>query len=120
VLFPDGGAARDTGAPPRCLVVPDGTWRETRRMLRRLPALFGLPRWLLPAATEPALRLRRAPASGSRSTIEAIAGALAGAGDHEAAGELCRLYHRFAEQGLRARGTYHYHAGGVAGGQGPR
>jgi len=110
LLFPDGGASAAPAPAPRRLVVLDGTWREARRMLRRLPALHPLPRLALPAAPPPPLRLRRAPSAESRSTLEAIADALALLGDEGSARALHELYRRFAEQGLRARGTIGYHS----------
>ncbi len=124
LLFPDGGATAAPAPPPRRLVVLDGTWREVRRMLHRLPALHPLPRLSLPAAPPPPLRLRQAPSSESRSTLEAIADALALLGDEASARALHELYRRFAEQGLRARGTFGYHSRPVTaaddGGPGPR
>lgn len=122
LLFPDGGAEGGAAAEARRLVVLDGTWREARRMLRRLPLLWPLPRLALPAAPPPPLRLRHAPAAESRSTIEAIADALARLGDPDSARALHELYGRFAEQGLRARGTFGYHsrAAVAPAGAGPR
>src|SRR5690606_15592540 len=39
LLFPETGVEpRPLGAPPRRLIVLDGTWRQTRRMLKKLPA----------------------------------------------------------------------------------
>ncbi len=114
LLFPDGGAESGAAAAAQRLVVLDGTWREARRMLHRVPALWSLPRLALPAAPPPPLRLRRAPAAESRSTIEAIADALARLGDADSARALHELYRRFAEKGLRARGTFGYHSRATA------
>lgn len=113
LLFPDGAASTLLGEPaPRRLIVPDGTWRETRRMVHRLPSLWDLPRLALPPVPGSPLRLRRAPAAHSRSTIEAIADGLALLGDAPTAAALRELFGEFVERGLRARGTRGYHPPG--------
>jgi DTW domain-containing protein YfiP len=67
----DGSAGR-----PVLLVVPDGTWRKARKLLHLNPALAALPRVTLPAGGISRYRLRKAPAPGALSTVEAIAQAL--------------------------------------------
>jgi DTW domain-containing protein YfiP len=65
-------------APPRQLVVLDGTWRKSLRMLHANPLLQTLPRWSiapLHAARYRALRKARLPAQ--LSTLEATCAALA-------------------------------------------
>lgn len=76
LLFPDG---RGDGTPPRPsgLVVVDGTWSQSRRMVQRLPGLARLPRLSLPASSHPLPRLRRSPRPDGMSTLEAAAEALA-------------------------------------------
>jgi len=61
------------------LLVLDGTWRKTRRLLHEHPALAALPRWPLPdaPATTPYAAIRRAPRPGQLSTLEAVCHALA-------------------------------------------
>lgn len=65
-------------APERLrLVVLDGTWRKSRKMLHLNPALQQLPRLAL--AHPPASRyatIRKAPRAGQLSTLEATAAAL--------------------------------------------
>ncbi len=66
-------ADRDT---PLRLVVPDGTWRKARKLLHMNPRLATLPRVSLPAGLVSRYRLRKAPAPGALSTLEAIVTAL--------------------------------------------
>ncbi|MBN2196619.1 MAG: DTW domain-containing protein [Polyangiaceae bacterium] len=109
LLFPDGGTLITTAPTPRRLIVPDGTWRETRRMLRRLPSTWGLSRRTLPPDQHVApLRLRRAPGAATRSTIEAVGDALALLGDSGTGDALRRIFRRFTLEGLRARGALYY------------
>ena len=80
LLFP-GEDAVELAAPaqgelPLLLVVPDGTWRKARKLLHLNPALAALPRVSLPLGAQSRYRLRKAPAEGALSTIEAIVNAL--------------------------------------------
>ncbi|WP_213876283.1 DTW domain-containing protein [Pseudomonas sp. dw_358] len=63
-------------AQPLLLIVPDGTWRKARKLLHLNPWLAALPRVSLSAAAPSRYRLRKAPAEGALSTIEAVAQAL--------------------------------------------
>jgi DTW domain-containing protein YfiP len=62
------------------LVVLDGTWRQSRAMLRAQPALAALPRLALPqgllAAHGQRYRVRKAHQAGQLSTLESVALAL--------------------------------------------
>lgn len=53
------------------LVVIDGTWRKSRRMLHESPWLQGLPRLALAAPPPSRYRIRRARGAGQLSTFEA-------------------------------------------------
>lgn len=64
------------GEKPLRLVVPDGTWRKARKMLHLNPELATLPRVSLPTGLVSRYRLRKAPAPGALSTLEAIVTAL--------------------------------------------
>ena len=82
LLFPGEGAlelaelaARPTPRP-RLLVVPDGTWRKARKLLHLNSNLAALPRVVLPEGLTSRYRLRKAPAEGALSTIEAVVHAL--------------------------------------------
>ena len=83
LLFPGEGAvlAQDAPAPAeggreRLLIVPDGTWRHARALLRDNPALAMLPRITLGDMAVTRYRVRHADATGALSTIEAISAAL--------------------------------------------
>ncbi|MBZ9664978.1 DTW domain-containing protein [Pseudomonas sp. LMG 31766] len=80
LLFPGEEAVALTGyaskEKPLLLVVPDGTWRKARKLLHLNPSLMALPRVSLSAAAPSRYRLRKAPAEGALSTIEAITAAL--------------------------------------------
>lgn len=80
LLFPaDDAQALQAYAPndqPLLLVVPDGTWRKARKMLHLNPLLAALPRVTLAEGATSRYRLRKAPAPGALSTVEAIALAL--------------------------------------------
>jgi DTW domain-containing protein YfiP len=112
LLFPGGSFLEQLGPPPPRLVVLDGTWREVRRMQRRLPALWDLPRFSLPAKTSAPLRLRHSPGGEHRSTLEAIADALSCFEGSEVAAPLMELHTRFVEHSLKARGAWSYRGPG--------
>ncbi|MEN5061448.1 DTW domain-containing protein [Luteimonas sp. TWI1416] len=82
LLFP-GEAAVDPGTwtatgegTQTLLVVPDGTWRTARRLLRLNPALAALPRLALAPDRRSRYRVRRAREPHALATVEAIAAAL--------------------------------------------
>lgn len=80
LLFPADDAqplqAYASSDEPLLLVVPDGTWRKARKMLHLNPLLAALPRVTLAEGAVSRYRLRKAPAPGALSTIEAITQAL--------------------------------------------
>ncbi|MDF3069803.1 MAG: hypothetical protein K0R38_5404 [Polyangiaceae bacterium] len=106
LLYPGGVTAERVAARPKTLVVLDGTWRQTRKMLRRLPELSRLPRFSLspPAATQARTRLREAPRPEARSTLESIADALAELDSTECGERLLALHATFVERTRRSRG----------------
>ena len=78
LLFPEGeaevvDAGRHGGRP---LIVPDGSWPQVRRAVRREPALARLPRVTLPPGPPPLHRLRDHPDSTYLATFEAVTRAL--------------------------------------------
>jgi DTW domain-containing protein YfiP len=78
LLYPGLGAIpANAAAAPATLVVIDGTWPQSERMLRDNPALAALPRIGLPPGVESGYGgLRREPGPDRLSTIEAVALAL--------------------------------------------
>lgn len=79
VLFPaEDAVALEPSSEPITLVVPDGNWRQTKKMVRRIPALASLPRVLIPESQFASVgpRLRERPREGWANTIEAVAAAV--------------------------------------------
>jgi DTW domain-containing protein len=75
LLYPGEGAvdvSRDPPAGPVTLVVLDGTWWQTRKVLRCNPMLAALPRYDFCPARPSEYRIRREPTESSVSTIEAL------------------------------------------------
>lgn len=92
--------------PPRALVFLDGTWRQTRKMLKKLPCLAAVPRLWLPAKEERVLRLRASNLEGGRSTLEAIADALRLVEGPETSAPLDALHAAYVERVFKARGVW--------------
>jgi len=113
LLFPSDAPAPWPQAPTT-LVVVDGTWRQARRMVRRLPSLEALPRLSLPPAPGPVLRLREATFEGGRSTLEALADALGRLEGPDVAEALHALHAAYVERVFRARGVWEQKRGGIA------
>lgn len=61
----------------RRLIVLDGSFRQARRMYKRIDALRELPELALPPPAVVPLRLRQPPSAHGLSTLEAVAHALA-------------------------------------------
>lgn len=60
------------GGDASLLIVPDGTWRKARQVVRANPVLGTLPRLSLPIGEPSAYRIRKAREPAAVSTIEAI------------------------------------------------
>ncbi len=76
VLHPDGRPLQPEDAERSCLIVPDGTWRHVRRMLKRIPVLKTGDTVSVPAPKRTELTVRREPWEGHTSTLEAVARAM--------------------------------------------
>ncbi|WP_254508293.1 tRNA-uridine aminocarboxypropyltransferase [Anatilimnocola floriformis] len=61
---------------PQQLVILDGTWHQTKTLLRDIPALQSLPRYQLSPTSPSRYRIRREPDEAFVSTIEATVAAL--------------------------------------------
>ncbi|WP_339487956.1 tRNA-uridine aminocarboxypropyltransferase [Pseudomonas sp. EL_65y_Pfl2_R95] len=112
LLFPGEAAlsladAREVadGKPVR-LVVPDGTWRKARKLLYLNPVLEGLPRVTLPAGQASRYRLRKAPAPGALSTIEAVTAALQLLEPEQSFAALLRPFDALIEAQISAMGEH--------------
>lgn len=103
VLFPGAGEWFPRETPPLRLVVPDGSWRQARNILRRVRGLDGLPRLSLGPRAGAFERLRRSPIPEGMSTLEAIAGAIAVLEGPAIARPLEALYDLVVERSLSAR-----------------
>lgn len=105
LLYPDGARA-PTGEAPHTLVVLDGTWRQTRKMLRRLPELSRFPRFALASRADDSARerLREPPRPGARSTLESIADALSTLDSPACGQRLLDLHQAFVERTRQSRG----------------
>jgi DTW domain-containing protein len=106
LVFPAEAAPPCDPATVRRLVVLDGTWRQTRRMYRRLPALHALPVLALPPRAAPALQLRHSTFEEGRSTLEAIADALGLVEGPAVAAPLHALHALYVQRTLQARGVW--------------
>lgn len=88
------------------LIVPEGTWRQARKVLTREPELTEVPVVRLPANTPPSqygLR-RNVRDSGHLCTLEAIAVALACLGEQAAASALLDALRLMVDRVRRSRG----------------
>jgi len=105
LLYPGGTSAGASGARPQTLVVLDGTWRQTQKMLRRLPEASRLPRFSLTEAPSERARLRESPRPGARSTLESIADALSVLDSAACGQRLLELHEAFVTRTRQARGS---------------
>jgi len=79
LLYPGEGAVDIVKAPPRgpvTLVVVDGTWTQTKKIVRDNPILARLPRYAFVPPRPSEYRIRREPDEASVATIEALGHAL--------------------------------------------
>lgn len=86
------------------LVVLDGSFRQARRMYKRIEALRELPELALPPPRVAPLRLRQPPHEAGMSTLEAIAHAVALLEGSEAAAPLHALQADFVQRMDALRG----------------
>ena len=75
LVYPDPGASEAPALPQR-LVLLDGTWRKTRKLLHLNPLLQQLPRVGLAAPPPPLYTIRKSHRPQQRSTLEAACLAL--------------------------------------------
>lgn len=106
-LFP-GPEARvlgpaDAAGPPAVLLVPDGSWTQARKLLRRDDDLAAAEQVTLPAPGASRYALRRPARDGALCTLEAVARALGVLEGPEIEAPLVELLDLFVERSLRAR-----------------
>lgn len=112
LLFPsDDDTAQGQGNKPGCLsdhpgllIVPDGTWRKARGIVRANPVLNTLPRLDLPASSPSQYRVRKARENGALSTIEAIVRALTVLESEQDFQPVLRPFEKLVEQQIQAMG----------------
>ena len=108
LLFPSADACELALLPPDprplTLVVPDGTWRATRRMVAREPSLLELPRVTLPPGPPTRYRLRSHPDGRNLATLEAVARALGILEGPPVEARLTHYFTLFVERTLYTRG----------------
>jgi len=110
LLYPSSHAAeldadfvsRLTG--PVTLIVPDGSWAQTRRIIRRETALVGIPHVKLPTGPPSEYRLRNQSSEKSLCTLEAIARTLGILESREAQARMEALLRVMVERTLWSRG----------------
>lgn len=111
LLFPsedaiDPRSLRD--APPKTLIVIDGTWTQAAKVLKSNPTLLSLPKIALKPEKPGNYRIRKEPAEHCLSTIEAVVEILGQLeGQPERFGSMLRGFERMVDMQLEA------HAGRV-------
>ncbi|MCE9529210.1 MAG: DTW domain-containing protein [Planctomycetales bacterium] len=89
---------------PVNLIVPDGSWSQTRKFVRRESSLAGIPHVKLPSGPPSEYRLRIQPRETGLCTLEAIARALGILESYEARQQLETLLRVMVERTLWSRG----------------
>ena len=111
LLFPAAAAtpmtpefvARDPR--PVTLVVPDGSWRQARKIGRRIPGLDKAEQVTLPPGAPSRYRLRAESKEHGLATFEAISRALGILEAPEVQTQLDELFHLMVERTLMTRGV---------------
>jgi DTW domain-containing protein YfiP len=89
---------------PVTLIVPDGSWAQTRKIVRRETALVGIPHVKLPKGPPSEYRLRLQPSDNSLCTLEAIARTLGILESREAQARMEAILRVMVERTLWSRG----------------
>lgn len=105
VLYPsDDAVVLGEASAPDILIVPDGTWAQTTRMVKRDELLASLPRVRLPSVEKVGHRLRRNPRPDGLMTLEAIGVAYGAMGSPKIEEALRGLFTVLAERTMFLRG----------------
>ena len=111
LLYPSAHAAElnagmvDRFAGPVTLIVPDGSWSQMRRFVRRDQVLARFPHVKLPPGPASTYRLRVQPNTQSVCTLEAVARAIGILESTEAQQQLEALLRTMVERTLWSRGS---------------
>jgi DTW domain-containing protein YfiP len=100
---PLGAGFRGDDPRPVTLVVPDGSWRQASKAVRRLPGLDRAEAVTLPPGPPSRYRLRREPKEGGLATFEAIARVLGFLESPSVQAELEAFFERMVEATLATR-----------------
>ena len=92
---------------PLTLIVPDGSWRQARRIAHRVEALKHVRHVKLAPADASVYRLRHSPHEGHLATFEAISRTLGLLEGPEVQSQLDRLFLTMVERRLWSRGQLH-------------
>lgn len=114
ILFPGHGARKVSDIPADDrergihLIIPDGNWRQTSHMLKRIAPLHGIPTVMLSDAAPEHRRMRVNISPERMSTFEAVVLALAEldqfGGDLHAPAQLLHFFRLYADRMLMLRG----------------
>lgn len=109
VLFPadDAQPLEHVADRIQTLIVPDGTWAQTRRLARKHPGCKDLPKVCLTDAPRSAYALRRARLHGGLCTLEAVAHALRVLEGNTCADTLMTVFASWVERALMVRAGAH-------------
>ncbi len=115
LLYPGPGAIDVVHDPPRgpvTLIVVDGTWSQTRKVVRRNPELAALPRYAFSPPTPGEYRIRKEPDALCVSTIEALVHVLGAlGGDPERCQAMLRPFRAMVEAQLACASRLHHGRG---------
>ncbi|HET9916847.1 MAG TPA: tRNA-uridine aminocarboxypropyltransferase [Candidatus Binatia bacterium] len=89
---------------PIQLIVPDGTWRQARKIHSRQPELAAVPRVKISTPNDSTFQLRAQSRAAGMATLQAIASALGVIEGDPVAAQLMRLYRARLDRTLSARG----------------
>jgi DTW domain-containing protein YfiP len=110
LFFPSADAVElnrelvDRDPRPIQLIVPDGTWRQARKIHSRHPELRNIPRVKINTPNHATFQLRAQSRPEGMATLQAIAGALGIIEGDLVARQLMKLYRARVDRTLSARG----------------
>lgn len=96
---------------PIQLIVPDGTWRQARKIHSRHPELKNIPRVKISTPNHETFQMRAQSRPEGMATLQAIACALRIIEGDLIAARLMKLYHARIDRTLRARGLSQWMSG---------
>lgn len=109
VLFPTDDAVplEELRGELRCVIVPDGTWAQARRIARRHPACARLRKVRLSSTLRSRYALRRSHLDNGLCTLEAVAETLRVLDDGRCADALLAAFTQWVERALLVRAGAH-------------